>query len=122
ETYPHSYTSQRVLPSLLHITASPSHTPKHSTASPSLSPIHHNVSFPHTTQHSETYPHSYTSQRVLPSLLHITASPSHTPKHSTASPSLSPIHHNVSFPHTTQHCMSFPHSYKALEILLSLLS
>ncbi|KAG7157423.1 hypothetical protein Hamer_G005848 [Homarus americanus] len=59
ESLPHSYTS-RDLPSLLHITVSPSHTPTH---------------------HSESFPHSYTSQRDLPSLLHITVSPSHTPTH-----------------------------------------
>ncbi|KAG7167417.1 hypothetical protein Hamer_G012872 [Homarus americanus] len=43
ESFPHSYTSQRVLPSLLHITEGPSLTP---------------------TPHSESFPHSYTSHRV----------------------------------------------------------
>ncbi|KAG7170579.1 hypothetical protein Hamer_G029722 [Homarus americanus] len=79
QSFPHSYTSQRDLPSLLHITVSPSHTPIHSTVSPSLTPIHHN----------ESFSHSYTSQRVLPSLLHITASPS-----------LTLTHHSESFPHS----------------------
>ncbi|KAG7162842.1 hypothetical protein Hamer_G031458 [Homarus americanus] len=35
----------------------------------------------HITPHSLSFPHSYTSQRVLPSLLSINVTPSHTPKH-----------------------------------------
>ncbi|KAG7169265.1 hypothetical protein Hamer_G027744 [Homarus americanus] len=59
--------------------------------SPSLTPTHHRQSIPH----------SYTSQRDLPSLLHITVSPSVTP-----------THHSESFPHSyTQHSESFSHSY-----------
>ncbi|KAG7175173.1 hypothetical protein Hamer_G001181 [Homarus americanus] len=53
----------------------------------------------HLTPHSQSFPHSYTSQRVNPSLLHLTGSPSLI-LHITASPCLTPTHHSESFPHS----------------------
>ncbi|KAG7176762.1 hypothetical protein Hamer_G031284 [Homarus americanus] len=65
----HSYTSQSVFPSLLHLTVSPT---------PHI-PTQHYMSFPHSYTILKYFPHSYTSQRDLPSLLHIRVSPSLTP-------------------------------------------
>ncbi|KAG7172853.1 hypothetical protein Hamer_G029620 [Homarus americanus] len=67
ETEARHFTPQSVLPSLLHLTASPFLTP---------------------TPHRESFPHPYTSQGVLPSLLHNTVSLSHID-----------THHTESFPH-----------------------
>ncbi|KAG7175934.1 hypothetical protein Hamer_G031723 [Homarus americanus] len=78
ESFPHSYTS--VSPSLTPTPHSESFPPLHITARPSLTPTHH----------SESFPHPYTSQRDLPSLLHITFNT--TSVHLAVEPEASIIH------------------------------
>ncbi|KAG7158072.1 hypothetical protein Hamer_G020676 [Homarus americanus] len=109
QSFPHSYTSQSVLPSLLHITARPSLTPTPHTLQVLPSPLHNTASsfslytmcpFSLPTLSLKSFPHSYTTLQVLLSLQHNTTSP---------------------FLTYTQHYKSFPHSYTTLQVLPLLL-
>ncbi|KAG7156232.1 hypothetical protein Hamer_G029010, partial [Homarus americanus] len=87
-----------VLPSLLHLTVRPSLTP---------------------TPHSESVPHPYTSQGVLPSLQHLSESFPHS--YTSVTPSLTPKHQRDSLPHSYTSHESFPHSYTSQRVLPTLL-
>ncbi|KAG7154248.1 hypothetical protein Hamer_G030910 [Homarus americanus] len=60
----------------------------------------------HFTPHSQSLLHSYTSQSVFPSLLHLTVSP--TPHSESFRHSYTSVNHSIT---PTHHSESFPHSY-----------
>ncbi|KAG7170836.1 hypothetical protein Hamer_G032213, partial [Homarus americanus] len=72
----------------------------------------------HFTPHNHSFPHSYTSQSVLPSLLHLTVSHSLTLYTSLSVLPCTPTPHLSPFlpPHL---CQSFPHSYTSVSPFLN---